>query len=406
MKKVFSMFLALCFVLALFVACSTAIGRGEPSASAAVQEDENLIYIGVSQPLTGKNAAGGNQELLGILYANHVTDSVTIDGIEYEIRLITSDNGSSAEIASENAGDFADRGVLACLGGYGASESIAAAAVYDELKIPCINISSTNSEVCSGDLSFKISYSDSFQSGAISNFALGKGFKKAAVLTAVGDVYSESLSAAFTEQFTLQGGEVISLKADLDEANYDFLAKRIKTLEADFVFMPFESPEANALFIKQLRQHGLSLPIMGGSSYDFASIMSGSSIYGKNIYFASGFNGEAPAKPLTAEFIAKYKSWLNNDKSRIEQNGSTDAVSPLSALGYDAYMILVEAIKKAETLEPLELALSISETNYEGVTGTIRFDENGDLSERFAYIKTIDVSKKSFEVLQTSSIGR
>ncbi|NLV85647.1 MAG: ABC transporter substrate-binding protein [Clostridiales bacterium] len=406
MKKVFSMFLALCLALALFVACSTAIGRGEPSVPATEQDDENLIYIGVSQPLTGNNATGGNQELLGILYANYVAPSVNIDGIEYEIRLITSDNASSAATASENAKEFAERGVLACLGGYGASESLGAAAVYEELNIPCINTSSTNPEISRGDMGFKISYSDSFQSGAISNFAIGRGFKKAAVLTGVGDAYSESLSGAFTEQFMLQGGEVFSFNTDIDGANYDFLATRIKAVGADFLFMPFESPETNAEFIKQLRQHGLSLPVMGGGSYDFVSLISGSSIYARDVFFVSAFDGNTSKNPITAEFVAKYKSWLNYDKSRLEQNGNTDAVSPFSALGYDAYMVLVEAIKKAETLESRELALSISMTDYEGVTGAIRFDENGDLSDRLAYIKTINTSKKSFEVLQISSIGR
>lgn len=406
MKKVFSMLLALCLVLALFVACSTAIGRGEPSALASEPEDENLIYIGVSQPLTGSNASGGNQELLGILYANYVAPSVDIGGTTYEIRLLAADNSSSADAAAENARGFANAGVTAALGGYGSSESLAAAEVYDELKIPCINTSSTNPGVNSGDVSFRICYADGFQSGAVSNYAMGKGLEKAAVLTVTGDVYSESLSSAFTEQFMLQGGEVFSLGTSIDDANYDFLATRIKALDADFVFMPIESPEHTVSFIKQLRQNGLSLPIMGGGSYDFDTLISGSSNYGRDVFFVSGFDEGASDSPITAEFIAKYKSWLNYDKARYEQNGDTDAVSPLTALGYDAYMVLIEAVKKAETLEFQDLANSISMTDHEGVTGTIRFDVNGDLSERLAYIKTINVYKRCFDVLQISSVGR
>lgn len=406
MKKLFSMLLALCVVFVVFVACSTAIGEGEPSGEASAAKNENTIYIGVSQPLTGNDSEGGYQELLGIRYANHVCPSVEIGEETYAIKLLETDNCSDPVSAAAEAQRLVNSGATAVLGCYGSDEALSAAEIYNGCGIPVIGVSCTNPQITlGGPSSFRVCYTDDFQGSAMANFAYCKGLRKAAVLTQDGDAYSESLGEVFTKEFMRLGGEVFAYSFQPGQNNFETIAARIETTDADMIYLP-TTIGTTANVIKQLRRNGLLFPVMGGDSYDYPSLINSCSIYGKNVYFCSGFDENASSGSISAEFVAKFAAWLKNDNERYKQNGETDYVSPVSALGYDAYMILVNAMKTAETLKPEDLTLAISQTVYDGVTGEIAFDANGDLIEKLAYIKTINTIKECFEVLQTTSVGK
>ncbi|MBO4901379.1 MAG: ABC transporter substrate-binding protein [Lachnospiraceae bacterium] len=130
------------------------------------------IVIGVYEPTSGNNAAGGKQEVLGIYYANSLDDTITIDGEDYKVELYVSDNGSLEENAVTAASNIVGQGALVSLGSYGSGVSIAAAQTFEDAGIPAIGVSCTNASVTEGhNYYFRTCFLDPFQGSVMAQFA-------------------------------------------------------------------------------------------------------------------------------------------------------------------------------------------------------------------------------------------
>ncbi len=94
---------------------------------------------------------------------------------------------------------------------------------------------------------------------------------------------------------------------------------------------------------------------------------------------------------------------MNADKTKLNNNGGNDIVAAVSALGYDAYMVAIEAIKAAGTTDSVKINEALWDVNYLGVTGNIAFDQTGDAIRDVAYIKSVNTLEKSwqFEAIQS-----
>lgn len=405
MKKVLYMLLSVCIVFVVFVACSTAIGESEPSARSRAAKNEKEIYFGVAEPITGANSEGGNQELLGIRYANSVCPTVDIAGETYTIKLLETDNESDANKAAIEAQRIVNSNPVAVLGCYGAEESEAAKEIYAESGIPLISVSRGEPQLALKSISsFSVSNTSDFQGKAMANFAYGKGLRTAAIVTQAGSLYSEELGEIFSDEFLRLGGSAVAFSFDENQTDFETISVRIDVTNCDMVFLPAPMNSAPTV-IKQLRRNGVRSPIFGTDSFDSAASLKSCSIYGKNVYFCSGFD-ETSTEPVPAEFVVKFKSWINYKTERYELNGKSDFVSPIAAQAYDSYMVLVKALKSAQSLKPEDISKAIAQVSFDGVSGKISFDESGNQTEKLVYIKTYDTKAKSIEVLQTSSVGK
>jgi amino acid/amide ABC transporter substrate-binding protein, HAAT family (TC 3.A.1.4.-) len=155
---------------------------------------DNVIKIGVFEPSTGDNGAGGKQEILGIEYANSLAPTVTIGGEEYTVELVIEDNQSLTDKAISAAQSLVSKDVAVVLGSYGSGVSMAGGDVFAEAGVPAIGISCTNPNVtllC--DYYWRICFLDPFQGTVMANFAKELGASKAYVLTMLGEDYGVGL---------------------------------------------------------------------------------------------------------------------------------------------------------------------------------------------------------------------
>ena len=182
MKKILSLTLALIMVFAL---CSVGTAYA----------DNPVVKIGVFEPQSGDNGAGGKQEVLGMQYANVLTPTVEIDGVEYDVELVYADNASSNDKAPTAAQTLISSGVSLVLGSYGSGVSIAASDTFDAAGVPAIGVTCTNPQVTAGcDVYFRICFLDPFQGTVLANFAKNElGASKAYCLAKQGDDYSGGL---------------------------------------------------------------------------------------------------------------------------------------------------------------------------------------------------------------------
>lgn len=170
-----------------------------------------VVKIGVFEPASGDNGAGGKQETLGVQYANSLTPTVTIGGKEYKVQLEIVDNESSNDKAVTAASELISKGVSVVLGSYGSGVSIAASDTFAAAQVPAIGITCTNPQVTLGnDHYFRICFLDPFQGTVLANLAAEKfSAKKAYCLSKLGDDYSGGLVKYFVEAFKKLGGEIV-----------------------------------------------------------------------------------------------------------------------------------------------------------------------------------------------------
>ena len=103
------------------------------------------------------------------------------------------------------------------------------------------------------------------------------------------------------------------------------------------------------------------------------------------------------------EFVTGFKEWLNADSQKLTNNGGNDIVAAVSALGYDGYMVALEAIKAAGSTDGTAIRDALYGVNYDGVTGNITFDQTtGDANKDMAYIKK--AADGAFEFVKTQSV--
>ncbi|MEA4895597.1 MAG: ABC transporter substrate-binding protein [Oscillospiraceae bacterium] len=406
MKKVIFTVITFCLLVALFITFGSQGGWDKIRAFGEITKNKNVIHIGVYEPATGDYAQGGMTETLGIRYANLVCPTVDIGGITYEIELTDADSALDEIGSAPSAEALISADVAAVLGSYASKPTAAGLAEFEKYGIPMVGISCSSQYAteASSDY-FRLCGSDAFQSGVMANLAYGMELRKAAVLTQTGDEYSKKAGKIFAEAFKKLGGETIEYSFQLGQQNFRALSADIAAGGADFVFMISGASEAN-YFINQSRDEGLLCPILGPETWDSPLLLNDVTYNSRSVYVASEFDSSSSADPVSLEFTGRYSVWLEKDLQRINQNGGNNYTSTAAAMAYDGYMLIVSAIKAADSKDPQAIKAALYELEYSGLTGTISFGDKGESLKKQILIKTINTGSKQFEVLQKSTVGK
>lgn len=405
MKKFLSVMLACGMLVGILASCtSTKSSTGSSSAAASTGSTGDVIYIGVFEPASGENGGGGKQETLGIEYANSLANSVTVGGKTYKVELKEVDNQSDTAKAASAAQSLVSDGVSVVLGSYGSAVSIAAGQIFADAKIPAIGVSCTNPQVTlDNDYYFRVCFLDPFQGSVMASFANSKGCKNAAVLTQAGDDYSTGLGNYFKKAFEKLGGTVNAQEFQSGETDFTAIMANLASQKIDVLFAP-SSIETAPLIIKQARAAGITCPIMAGDTWENETIIKNAGSAATDVYLSTFFDENDSSSTAASTFVKGFKEYLNADSGRLTNNGGSDGVAAVSALGFDAYNTAIEAIKAAGSTKGSDIQQALTTLKTTGVTGDISFDENGDAKKNMAYIKTIDVASSKFKFLQTQTV--
>jgi|LFRM01.2.fsa_nt_gb branched-chain amino acid transport system substrate-binding protein len=375
-KKLFALLMVLTLMLPAFALGETAYA--------------GTIKIGVYEPASGDNGAGGKQETLGVEYANFVAPSVTLSDGEYKVELVHADNQSSTDKAPSAAQTLVSADVSVVLGSYGSSVSIAAADIFDQAGLVAVGLSCTNPQVTLGNpLYYRVCYLDPFQGTVLASFALEEyGAKKAYTLAMLGEDYGVGLVNYFTEAFKAAGGEVDG--ETFPEGTSDFTAYLTTAFNngAEVIFAPTSTPYA-AQIITQAASNGITIPILAGDTWDNSVIVEAAKTTDVKVSVSTFFD-EGDTSPKAVEFVTGFKAWLNANPDKLVNNGGNDGIAGVTPLGYDGYMVALEAIKAADSADRDDIADVMAGITYDGVTGAIVFDENGDAIRDQAFIKATE----------------
>ena len=423
MKKLIALLLSILMVLGVFAGCASqsapaaSTDKQEEAAAPAASEEaaapaeesateeaassgDKVVKIGVFEPQTGDNGAGGKQEVLGMQYANYVQPTVEIGGETYDVKLEIVDNRTTAENGPSAASELMNRGVSIVLGSYGSGVSMAGGTVFQEAGVPAIGVTCTNPQVTSDcSVYYRICFLDPFQGTVLANYAYKElGVTTAYTLAMLGSDYDQGLVYYFSEAFKALGGTVTS--EDFPEGNANFVSyiNNAKSAGAGVIFAPVSTNYAQ-LIIEAADAQGFEGHLLGSDTWDNNMVIESAKGKSVNVEITTFYQeGGAP------EFDAGIKEWMNSNADALTNTGGNDMVSAVTAMGYDAYFVALEAIKAAGSTDPAAVLAALPGVSYTGVSGLIEFDEIGDAKRDAAYIKTANTESGEWEFVKVQGI--
>ena len=380
---------------AALAGCSSSGGSASGSSAGG-----KTIKIGVFEPASGDNGAGGKQEVLGIKYANSLDNKIEIAGEEYTVELYVSDNGSLEENAVSAASAIVSSGALISLGSYGSGVSMAGGTVFAEAGVPAIGVTCTNPQVTSDcDVYFRICFLDPFQGTVLANYAYKElGVDTAYLLGMLGSDYDQGLIYYFTQAFEKLGGKVVAENFPEGNANFVSYINNAKAANAGVIFSPVSINYAQ-LIVEAAAAQGFEGTILGGDTLDSNMVVEAAK--GKDVdvkittFYQEGGN---------PEFDAGIKEWINANADAKTNNGGNDMVSAVTVMGYDAYFTALEAIKAAGSTAPADILAALPGVTYSGISGEISFDDIGDAKRDAAYIKTANTETGAWDFVKIQGI--
>lgn len=389
MKKKISM------LLMLTLSATFVLSGCSSKSNSKAYEESNVVKIGIFEPVTGANAAGGELEVEGAKLANKLYPTV----LGKKVELVLADNKSDKVEAASAASNLVEQEkVNAIIGSWGSGNSMAAGDVVKDAKIPAVGASCTNPLVTAGnDYYFRVCFIDPFQGTVMAKYAAEKlKAKKVALLQEVSSDYSVGICKFFTDAFIQITGDknAIVAKANYNTGDQDFTAQliNIKSKNPDVIFAPGNFTEG-AFIVKQARQLGIKTPIIGADTWETPEFIDIGKADVEGTVFSTFFATETPITTESKTFIDAYRKEYNKEPAAV------------TALAYDAYLVILDSIKRANSTDPVKIRDEIAKTkNFPGAAGIITIDENNNAVKdavlkiikdgKFTYLDTIKPEQK------------
>ena len=365
----------------LMLCCLSACGKKNDDASA-----EKTIRIGVFEPTSGNSGAGGKKETIGIQYAYSKNSTIEIDGETYDIELVYADNASDSRKAVQAAKELVKKNVSVVIGSYGSRVSIAASDVFRDAQVPVIGATCTNPAVTQDNSHyFRICFNDSLQGEALASFAAGKlSALKAYCLGEADNEYDHGLIGFFSKAFENAGGKTVTDFFSKDNSDFSYYINKAKSEDCDVIFCPVSITYAVQI-INQASKLDVNIPVLGADTFDDNAVLAAAKGTDIRLYTSSFC-----AQSIGNGFETGVRNYISNNINAELANGSDDTVSAVTAMGYDAYGVALEAVRIADSADSAKIMKALPKVIYTGISGPIMFDKAGDAVRDTVYIKSAD----------------
>ncbi|PNR94833.1 ABC transporter substrate-binding protein [Petrotoga sp. 9PWA.NaAc.5.4] len=356
---------------------------------------QEVIKIGMNFELTGAVSGYGQMSRDGVLLANKLKPTVNIGGKEIKVEVVAVDNKSDKSEAANAIRRLIDREkVVAVIGPATSSAALSAAPIAEERKIPMVVNTATNPLVAQNrTYVFRTCFEDTLQGALLATFAWEDlGVKNVAIMVDVAQDYVVGLSNYFKRSFAMYGGTFF--EEYYTTGDQDFTAQLTDALSKnpDAIFMPGYYAEI-ALICKQARELGFTGPFFAGDGADAPELIQIGGEYVEGLSYTTYFHEDAELSPATKPFVEAYQK---------EYGRRADA---FGALAYDAYMVIVDAIERAQSTDPVKIRDEIAKTkDFPGVAGTITYPDGSGNPIKPAVINTVQNGEFVFRTVVEPAI--
>jgi branched-chain amino acid transport system substrate-binding protein len=310
-----------------------------------------------------------------------------VGGKEVELRI--EDSGSKPEQGKSAAEKLIGDGVLALVGEVSSGITAQMGASAFEKGVPDVAVGATKTTLTDiGNTQFRVCYTDAFQGPVMANFAYKElGLHNVALMTDKKQPYSTGLSDAFRATFVKLGGTIVD-EQFYETGQTDFKAQltNLKAKAPDGIFASGYFPEVGPM-ARQVKEAGLTVKMLGGDGWDSSEILNtgGEAILGQ--FFCNHYNNKED-RPAVKTFLDKWKAAYPSNPV---------PATTMGALGYDATSVVLDALKRAKSLDSKALRDAIDETDaFPGVSGSITLKGNEGNPPKRAIVVTLTKEGQKF----------
>ena len=334
---------------------------------------EITVQFGHVAPLTGPQANLGLDNENGVRMAIDELNSkdLEIGGAKIKFALMAEDDQANPEQSTAAAQKLVEAKVNGVIGHLDAESTISASKTYSEAGIPQITGSVTNPKYTQQGFAttFRLIANDAQQGKALGDYAVNKLAAKTIAIIDDRSAYGQVLADEVEKAVVAAGGKVVVRESSGEKdkpASLTTLLNKIKSKKADIVFFGGMDIQGGPI-AKQMKSRGVKAKFLtanGSCTQEFIKLAGPAS---------EGQYCSLPGVPL--DQMPGGKTFGEAFATRY---GPVQLSAPYT---YDAVMVMVDAMKRADSVEPGKYLAEIGKANYQGVTSKIQFDDKGDLKD-------------------------
>ncbi len=314
-------------------------------------------YNGATLALEELNAAGG---------INGATIEMPVHDSQYDMAV-------TAQVAQQ----YIEEDHVQAFIGYTDTDSVLASGrFFQDAGIPFITVGATSPKIPSqvGDMLFLAAFGDNVQAAAGAEYALKNFGDSAYLLIDKGVEYTTLLGGYFKDAFEKAGGTIV-LEDTYETDATDFSAQitKLKALSTkpDVLYVS-AMPDDIGLIVKQMRQAGVTQPIVGGDGYDTPLLLSVGGKAANDTYYSTHAYMATDSTDAIKKFYTDYKAAYG-----------TDPENAFAALGYDTVGLIADAIRRAGSEDPAKIRDALAATkDFKGITGSITYPPDSRVPQK------------------------
>ena len=352
---------------------------------------QDVVTIGVAGPLSGEIAHLGKAMENGVALAIEDLNArgVTIGGRRAVFVMQSEDDAADPKQGTAVAQKLVDAGVKAVIGHANSGTTVPASRIYNAAGVVQISPSATTPAYTRQKFAgaFRVVANDNMLGRSLGRYAVNElGARRIAVIDdrsaygqGVADEFIKSAEAS-VPGLKIIGREFTTAKA----SDFSAILTRIRARKPDLVFFGGMDATAGGV-LRQMKALGMSLPFMGGDGICTEALptLAGGNLRDDAVYCAEAGGIDAAHEKAVADFVARFHARFRSD------------IQTYAPHAYDATMTVVAAMRQAGSTDPVKFLPVLRQIQYPGLTGTIRFDANGDIRDGALTVSTYRAGKKS-----------
>ncbi len=376
-----------------------ATGARKAPTAEGFKAEGDTIKIAVVTSISGDNKPWGTDQLDGCkLAVDEFNKAGGLNGKKIEI--VEGDTASKPDQAKLAAEKVLGQGVIGIVGEVSSGNTIQIAKSAFDKGVPVVAVGATKTDLTDeGSHVFRVCYTDAFQGPAMAHFAFEKlNKKKVAILTDNALPYSQGLSDSFRAEFKKLAGDDSIVADEKYESgskqgtDYQGVLTNIAKANPEALFLSGYFTEVGPI-AKQARAAGIKAVFLGGDGWDSDTILAGAGDAILGGFFANHYNNLDPS-PEVQGFLGRWKA---------AHNGSEPSTT-MGALGYDAMMVTLDALKRAKAADSKSLIAALEDTtDFKGVSGSITLKGmNGNPPKKLIVVEVVPKTGNNWQKYATS----
>ena len=350
---------------------------------AGAAQAQDVVKIGFASPLTGGQASYGKDNQNGAELAIRELNAkpLTIGGKTVKFELVAEDDQAEPKLGPVIAQKLVDAKVAGVVGHFNSGVTIPASKVYSDAGVPELSVSTNVKYTQQGfPTAFRLMADDGKQGKAIGEYAVKTLKLKRLAVIDDSTAYGQGLADEFERAAKASGAQVVAHEHTNDKAvDFASLLTSIKGKKPDAIFFGGYDQQAGPM-ARQLQTLGIKTTLMGGETMNSAKFieLAGPAAEGS---IASTPGAVLESRPGGKAFAEKYKAAFGQD------------IGLYAPYFYDGVMLIAAAMKAANSTDPAKYLPALKKIKHPGITASIEFDKNGDLTHGLMTISQVKNGK-------------